>query len=339
MITKVVAMERLSPPQVILPVKRIAFVFNDETKQAAALRQRIEADIRAGDPGMAFAGDAPYVVTVTIRNYLTGNTKAIDGKVRITDRTGRELWDGDVSNSNAGAIIPDSVPQLIAGAAVDVVRLLVPRRHQTGVVVPKGRFDSLIRLAEKGDWPAYLSAAEQLPALRGEDEAYREYALAVGHDGTAFQSPNLKTRIRNLHETITHNLAASRLKPSEKLFAEDCAPLQRAFATPGLPPKHWTDPHAMELWESLALVQKWMAAPAASHDTLDNRGVLELLVAGRSDEAVLAAVDKAAHVSFALDRPDMMALKHAGVPWDVIDAMRSKAGLPRRGFWMPPDTW
>src|SRR5213075_3140332 len=62
MIIKLVPMERLSPPQVILPVKRIAFVFNDETKRAAALRQRIEADIRAGDPQMAFASDAPYVV-------------------------------------------------------------------------------------------------------------------------------------------------------------------------------------------------------------------------------------------------------------------------------------
>jgi len=35
----------------------------------------------------------------------------------------------------------------------------------------------------------------------------------------------------------------------------------------------------------------------------------------------------------------MTALHNAGVPWDVIDAMRSKAGLPKRGFWITPDTW
>jgi hypothetical protein len=340
MITKVVPIERLSPPQVILPVKRIALVFNDETKRAAALRQRIEADLRAGDPQMAFASNAPYVVTVRIRNFLTGNTQAIDGTVRITDRADRELYEGEVLASNAGAIISDSDGKLIATAARDVVRLLVPQHDHTMVVVPKGRLDSLIKLAEKGDWPAYLSAAEHLPALRGEDEAYREYALAVGHEGTAFQWPDLEARIRHLHEAVTHNLAAARLKPSEKLFVEDYAPMSRAFDTPGLVPKRWTDPHSMELWESLALVQKWMNAPrVAVGGLLDNRRILELLAAGRTDDAILAEIDKAAHVTFSLERPDMAALHAAGVPWGVIDAMRSKAGLPRRAFWMTPDTW
>jgi hypothetical protein len=339
MITKVVAMERLSPPQVILPVRRIAFVFNDETKRATALRQRIEADIRAGDPRMTFASDAPYIVTVSIREFLNGNTHAINGKVRITDRADRELYDGYVSNSNAGAIISDSDTTLIADAAVDVVRLLVPRRHHTVVVVPKGRLDSLITLAEKGDWPAYLAAAEHLPALRGEDEAYREYALAVGHEGTAYQSPDLEARIRHLHEAITHNLAAARLKPSETLFVEDYAPMRRAFDTPGLVPKRWNDPHTMELWESLALVQKWMAAPrVAAGGFLDNRHILELLAAGRAD-ALFAEIEATSHPSFSLERPEMTALHNAGVPWGIIDAMRSKAGLPKRGFWMTPDTW
>lgn len=339
MITKVVAMERLSPPQLILPVRRIALVFNDATKHAGALRQRIEAELRTGDPRMTFASDAPYIVTVTIRSFLTSNTHAIDGKVRITDRAGRELYDGDASTSNAGAIIKLSDEQLIAEAAASVVRLLVPQHHHTVVVVPKGRLDALIPLAEKGDWPAYLAAAGRLPALRGEEEAYREYALAVGHEGAAYQSPDAEARSRHLHEAITHNLAAARLKPPEKLFVEDYAPMSRAFATPGLVPKRWTGPHEMELWESLALVQKWMAGPAAPHGTLDNRAVLELLVTGRADDGVLAEIDKAAHVTFSLDRPDMNALHHAGVPWDVIDAMRTKAGLPRRGFWMTADDW
>ena len=229
---------------------------------------------------------------------------------------------------------------LRVAAAGEVVRLLVPPRDHSVVVVPKGRLDPMIKLAEKGDWAAYLSAVEHLPPLPGEDEAYREYALAVGHEGTAYQSPDLEARVRHLHEAITHNLAAAHLKPSETLFVEDYAPMRRAFDTPGLPPKRATDPHSMELWESAALVQKWMNAPrVAVGGSLDNRGVLELLVAGRSDEAVLGAVDKAARVTFSLDRPDMTALHAAGVPWGVIDAMRSKAGLPKRGFWIAPDKW
>jgi hypothetical protein len=322
-----------------LPVRRLALVFNDTTKHAGALQQRIEADLRAGDPRLAFASDAPYVVAVTIRSFLTSNTHAIDGKVRITDRAGRELYDGDASTSNAGAIIKLSDEELIAEAAASVVRLLVSQHHHTVVVVPKGRLDSLIPLADKGDWPAYLAAVGRLPALRGEEEAYREYALAVGHEGAAYQSQDPETRVRQLREAVAHNLAAAHLKPSEKLFTEDYAPLSRAFATPGLVPERWTGPHEMELWESLALVQKWMTGPAAPHGTLDNRAVLELFMAGRADDAVLAEIDKAARVTFSLERPDMNALHHAGVPWDVIDAMRTKAGLPGRGFWMTPDTW
>ena len=63
---------------------------------------------------------------------------------------------------------------------------------------------------------------EGLPPLeKFKKEAYREYALAVGHEGTAFQRPDLEARVRHLHEAITHNLAAIRMKPSEKLFSED----------------------------------------------------------------------------------------------------------------------
>lgn len=331
--TKVVSIERTSPPQIVLPVRQIALVFHDATGRAAALRQRIEAQLRAGDPKMKIAGDAPYVLTVEVRNFLVGNSHGIDGTFHVKDRADRTLYDSYIGASNAGALRPDSDDALIADAAEQVARAIVMQRHRGAVVVPKGRMDDFIALAERGDWAAYLAAVERLPKLNGSDEAYREYALAVGHEGVAHQSSDLEAKVHHLHEAVAHNLAAARAKPSEKLFSDDYSPLRRAFDTPGLPPKRWIDPHAMERWESMRIVDKWMSAPS------DNRSVLELQVAGRSDDDIISAIDHTTHVSYALANEDLAALHLAGVSWDVIDRMRAKAGLGRRTFLPTPDNW
>lgn len=331
--TKVVSIDRTSPPQIVLPVKAIAIVFHDSTGKAAALRQRIETQIRAGDPKMKIASDAPYVLTVEVRNFLFGNSHGVDGTFSVKDRADRTLYDSMFGMSNAGALRPDSDDVLIADAAEQIRRTIVMQRFRGAVVVPKGRMDDFTSLAAHGDWAGYLAAVERLPQLKGADEAYREYALAVGHEGVAHQSSDLEVKVRHLHDAVAHNIAAARMKPSEKLFSEDYSPLTRAFDTPGLPPKRWIDPHTMERWDAVRLIDKWMSAPSG------NRSVLELHIAGRSDDDIIATINRAAHVSYALANEDMEALHLAGVSWDVIDTMRKKAGLGRRAFSVTPDTW
>ena len=339
MFKKVVVMERDGPPQMIFPIKQYTLVFNDETGRAAALRQRIESDIRAGDPQMRMTSDAPFMLTVRVREFLAGNTHSIDGTFRISDRADRTLHDGNLSASNAGALVKSTDDELIARAAGDVVRFMAPIRYQSATVVPKGRFESLIPLAERGQWPAYLAAVERTTPLSGERDAYREYALAIGHEGTAHQSSDLESKVRHLREAIAHNIAAARMKPSEKLFSEQYMPLSRAFDTPGSAPKYWVDPRTMLLWESMLLVQKWMSAAAPPAGTIDNRSILQLMSAGRDDDAIIGEIVRAEQVRFSLSQSDMSALLKAGVPWRIIDQMRSKAGLPRREFWITPDHW
>jgi hypothetical protein len=116
-------------------------------------------------------------------------------------------------------------------------------------------------------------------------------------------------------------------------------PLRRAFETPGSPPKFSIDPRAMERWDSMLRIQAWFAEPAGLLPALDNRGVLELMMAGRSDDQVLGDIGRASRVRFALDKADMTALSKAGVSWRLIAAMRARAGLPQREFWITPDTW
>ena len=95
----------------------------------------------------------------------------------------------------------------------------------------------------------------------------------------------------------------------------------------------------MELREALLRMRTWFAAPPASPGTLDDRGVLELLMSGRSDDEVLADMRSAPRVRFALEKDDMVALSKAGMSWRLTGAMRAKTGLPRRELWITPDSW
>jgi len=336
---KVVAMERLSPPQRVLPVKHIAIVFDDNTHRAAQLRQRVETVIRESDPAMRIAADAPFTVTVHLREFLREKTRSIEGEFTVTDRAARTLYEGYVSASNAGALVNASDDQLVDDAAKDVARILVATHHRTAVLIPKGGLDALVPLAERGEWPAYLAGIENQRELRGDGEAYRQYALGVGQEAAGYASKDATARLRHLREAVERNIAASRLKPSEKLFAESYSPMSRAFSSPGLPPRVWIDPHAMELWESVSLIDSWMNGAPAANGALDNRALLDLMIAGRSDQAIITAIAAAKHATFALGQPEMAALSKAGVSWPVIDAMRAKVGLPRREFHVTPDSW
>jgi hypothetical protein len=335
----VVAMERLSPPQRVLPVKHIAIIFDDGTQRAAPLRQRIEALIHESHTLMRIGADAPYTITIHVREFLASNTRSIAGSFTVSDRAGRELYDSEFSASNAGALVNTPDDRLIDDAARDVARIIVPTDHHTAVLIPKGRLDVLAPIAERGEWSTYLTGVEQVPEVAGDSESYRQYALAVGHEALAYAMNDPAARVQHLQEAVRRNLAASHLKPSEKLFAEMYSPMSRMFASPGLPPRVWVDPHAMELWESVALIDSWMKATQAPSGTLDNRGVLELAVAGRTDESIVAAITATKQVNFTLGQAEMTALSKAGVQWAVIDAMRKKAGLPRREFRITPDSW
>ena len=335
----VVAMERLSPPQRVLAAKHVAIVFEDETQRAAPLRARIEAFIRESDRAMRIGGDAPYKLSVHVRDFLTSKTRAVAGTFTVTDRAERTLYDSQFSESNAGGLINDSDDRLVEEAAKDVARAVVPIRHHTAVVIPKGRLDAFASLADRGEWSEYLARVERLPESTGDAESYRLYALAVAHEAVGFASGDALARAHHLREAVQRNLAASRLKGSEKLFAEAYAPMSRAFASPALPPRLWIDPHAMELWDSVALVDGWMNGRPAPSGTLDNRSILDLAVAGRSDESMIAKIQAANRATFALGQTEMTALRNAGVPWTVIDAMRAKMGLPRRELYITPDSW
>lgn len=340
-VAKIVDVDRVYPPDYALAHQQVHLVFEDKSGHAGPLRQRIEELIRAGDPRMKLTADAPYVLTVDVRNFLAYNTKSTDGTVRLEQRQGRVMYDGNFSASNAGALISESDGELIDDAAQRIASLIVPR-HSPGVaLVPKGQLRPATGLAARGDWPGYLAAVDRVAPAAGRPESYRLYAIALAHEGlayAAFDAGNLDATLAHIREAIARNRAAAEMNPSDQRLVELHTPARRILSSPCIPPMREIEPHDLEQWESLLRVRRWSsAAPRA--DVLDDRGVIDLVLSGTSDDDVMQRIAAAPRVSFELEQADMTALDSAGVSWDVIDAMRKKAGLGRRPFHVTPDRW
>jgi hypothetical protein len=337
---KIVGIARMKPPDRVLPIKRFKLVFNDATHRADALHKQIQSDIHAGDPQLVEADDAPFIITVAVTDYLVKPRvwHSISGTYRITNRAGRYIDDGDLNLSNDDSYEPLSDAQFLALASWRVVSSIASTREENGVVLPKGRLEPLIPLAQRGDWPAYLSAVERLPRLDGADEAYRQYAFAIAHEAMAYRALDVEAAVQHLREAVAQNIAASHTKPSEQLFSLNFMSFV-AGERHASPPKFWLDPRLMETWESMLLIKKWMAAPAAAEGTLDNQSVLNLGAAERTDQAIIDQIKRAGKVRFALGQSEMKALRSAGISLDIVAVMRRKAGLRPQSVTLPAGEW
>lgn len=329
-------MQRLSPPTATLRTKTYKLVFVDATGEAAALRERIVALIAAGDPELRRADDAATILTVEVAQFLTPRTAAIEGTYRVSDLAERTIAEGSIRAGNAGALRQLAAPALVEDAARDVAGVLVPLQYESATAVPRGALDRITAAAERGDWAAYREGIAQLTVLPGEADAARLYALAVAHEGAAYQSADLATLVSHLREAVEHNVAAARLKPDERLFSEQ---VMRSVKTPATPPKRWVTPRSMERWESRLRMRAWLAEAPAEEGVLNMRGFLALLEDGRTDAEILDELEQASTVRFSLVQEDMTTLASAGVPWRLIRAMRTRAGLPPPPLHIPADDW
>lgn len=119
---------------------------------------------------------------------------------------------------------------LVRDAAHALAARVVPTIDQVNVVLPKGSFESLIPLAENGRWEEYLEAVEALPESRSdEQEAYRQYALAVAKEAVAYSiadharaSKLLGEAMQHCHNAIDADVDAPlrRIAASAKAYAE-----------------------------------------------------------------------------------------------------------------------
>jgi hypothetical protein len=255
---------------------------------------------------------------------------SVDGTYRITDARGKDLDSGSIARKfsekyDAGTGAPSTSTvrdDLLHKAARLVAARLVPTHGRDTVVMPKGSFEALIPLAERGAWDQYLAGVEAVPENRRPDqEAYRQYALAIAKEALAYTTADVARATDLLRQSVAHYKQAIANNPNEKLFTEAHSSLFFQGAAAPLPRAE----------QSLAAYEAWSSGPTAARPSapaakaMRNQTVIEMVKAGVADETIEMAIDSVAVAQFDLSDDGVAALTRAGVSNAVIARMRQKA--------------
>ncbi|HKO58355.1 MAG TPA: hypothetical protein VJ276_20995 [Thermoanaerobaculia bacterium] len=273
--------------------------------------------------------EKPVYDNVPVTKHLKTLTASLDGSYRITDAKGKTIDSGSIDRSFSrsyeegnGAPSTDAVASdLLHDAAITVASRIVPTSTRVMVMMPKGSFESFIPLAESGAWDRYLASVQQVLEKRDrESEAYRQYALGLGKEGTAYLTKDARQAAALLREAQTHYQNAVQYNPSETLFGQAYSSLLSAGTiAPPLP----------RVTESVAQYETWASGPApaaaaSSSKTLRNDTIVQMVKAGLSDENVMLAIDSATATDFDTEPDALIALRKAGVSKTVIARMQKK---------------
>lgn len=279
-------------------------------------------------------GKTTYVSVPVTKNFTHVHGE-IGGTYRITDGRGGLLDSGDIDkkyDEDFDYVAPslDKIQSgLIADAAHKIAVRIVPTKQKTRVLLPKGSFEQLIPLAEAGRWDQYLQAVDTMrPMNDPASEAYRQYALGVAKEASAYAEPDAKKALELLRAAAEHYRTAAASNRDEKLFSEAYSSLLSSASAPVARAENSV--RAYEAWVSgptraIAAAPAERTAAAKSGTTLRNQNVIEMAKAGLSDENIMMAIDAAPSVDLDTTPDGLIALSKAGVSRGVIAHMQKHA--------------
>ncbi|MGZ4779668.1 MAG: hypothetical protein ACXV5L_10750 [Thermoanaerobaculia bacterium] len=271
---------------------------------------------------------------------VTKNIETVQGTVqgtyRITDRSGRDLDSGSFhqtfsndSQDGTGAPAKDEVEDALLHTAAGVVAArLVPTHDRVNVIVPRGSFEALIPLAEKGDWNAYLAGVEAVKENKKPDqEAYRQYALGVAKEALAYVTEDVARATELLRQSVDHYKKAIADNPGEKIFSEDHKSLLFT-SVPAPVPRAEKSLAAYQTWASrpaqVAAVAEAPASKSTKTGTMRNKTVIQMAKAGLSDAMIESAIDSGVATRFNVTPEGLDNLTKGGVSPAVIAYMQRK---------------
>lgn len=241
---------------------------------------------------------------------------------------------GDSETSPAPSTLEDD---LLRQAARKVAAHLVPTQDRISVLLPRASFESLIPLAESGAWDRYLVAVESMPAKKNaKDEAYRQYALAIAKEATAYQAADRAEALELLRSAASHYTVAAQSNPGEELFRKGYASIF-ASSSIGVPIARVNESvNRYESWTSGGSVTTRTASNAApapaplaksgsGKQGMRNQTIVDLAKAGLSDENIILAIDGAQQTEFDVTPEGLIALSKSGVSKSVIAHMQKKS--------------
>src|SRR5258708_2057499 len=220
--------ESVSPDlDVRLTLERLSAEDSWETKTDTEYKQTGTRDEWNASKGKyekkAVYGNVPVTKHIkVVEGTLAGTFEIRDGKGRVLDSGPMDAdfkrkYEGGENAPSRETVRDD----LLHDAAGTVAARIVPTKERVAVVLPKGSFENFIPLAEAGKWDEYLAAVVAVPEMRNRDqEAYRQYALAVAKEGAAYATADRIRATKLLDEALAHYRNAIDYNPAESLFRE-----------------------------------------------------------------------------------------------------------------------
>jgi hypothetical protein len=249
------------------------------------------------------------------------------------DRDFRRKY-GDYDTAPAPTEIEDDLMKQAANA---IVAYLVPTRDRVSVLVPRASFEALIPLAESGEWQKYLAAVEAVPPRKGpQDEAYRQYALAIAKEALAYETEDRKETLELLRAATSHYEVAVATNPGEELFRKGYTSLLSASDIGAPADRAKASLAKFETWvtgsgsaPAIRVASTAPVAPASksavAKQGMRNQTVVDLAKAGLSDENIILAIDAANATAFDVTPDGLIALAQGGVSKAVIAHMQKKS--------------
>jgi hypothetical protein len=278
----------------------------------------------------------PIYSSVAVQKQYKVLDASLLGTFEIADRSNRDVASssldekfhkkyGDYETAPSPTSIEDD---LLKAAARKIAAHLVPTTERVSVLLPRSTFEPMIAFAESGSWDRYLAAVEAVPARKSaKDEAYRQYALAVGKEALAYTNDDRAEALSQLREALSHYEVAISSNPSEELFRKGYTSLL-SVSDIGAPLERATDSvNRYSNWTTEAPATARVAsapAPSAAKSGMRNETVIELVKAGVSDDNIVLAINSAAATQFDVSPTGLSALSKAGVSKSVIAAMKKK---------------
>jgi hypothetical protein len=171
----------------------------------------------------AVFGNVPVTKHIkVVQGALTGAFEICDAKGHVLDagpidRKFKRKYDGSDEAPPRETVMTG----LLHDAAESVAARIVPTQERVTVILPKGSFEPFIPLAEEGKWEEYLTAVTAVPEMHSRDqEAYRQYALALAKEGLAYGTSDRLKAAKLLDEALQHYRTAIAGNPEESLFRE-----------------------------------------------------------------------------------------------------------------------
>jgi hypothetical protein len=308
-------------------------------------RWETRQEVRSKKVGTDAKGKAVYnTYEVSVKYKIV--THGFSVSYRVTDQVKNVSLDADTVQKNyeddfregVDAPVGFTLENNAISQVVDAIaRRITPTRDEIGVLLPKGRLETIAGLGDAGLWSRYLEALEAMPpSAKQEDEAYRQYALGTAYEALGYAAEDSATTLKYLEQADRYYNEAVVLKPDEKFFSKPydsfltdksaVAPLERVrSALVGYRRiKDFQDNYDAMLAKATPALEAAKSMPEEADDgTLSNAAVIRMVKAGLSEDIILTAIEGAAGHAFDVSPGGLIQLSQAKVDRKIIARLQA----------------